>query len=235
LAGSFRITSGETNPLKILQIRNFGVKKPINMKLPTVGIIFFVRRCLAFDGTPKRMALTQNPSKLVVNLQADEAEQYQLLTMEFRRDRLHTSLGKTLDHSPALVLNADYSPLCHFPLSLWSWQDSLRAVFNGKAVVVSEYTNLLVRSVSCEFRLPSVIALKQYQKMPDKTPQLSRRNVYIRDGFRCQVRRRRLIMHDTRLTPYSYFKTRAIFRVFAHVSIYYCPGSLSVIFLLLYF
>jgi hypothetical protein len=134
------------------------------------------------------MASASHQSKLVVNLQTEEQQSFDLLTMEFKRDRLSANIGKSLDHSPALVLNADYSPLSHHPLSLWSWQDALRAVFNGKAIVVNEYTNLLVRSVSCEFRLPSVIALKQYQKIPDhRIPAMSRKNVFIRDGFRCQV------------------------------------------------
>src|SRR3546814_6353537 len=29
---------------------------------------------------------------------------------------------------PALVLNADFRPLSYFPLSLWSWQDAIKAV-----------------------------------------------------------------------------------------------------------
>src|SRR4029079_19625388 len=30
---------------------------------------------------------------------------------------------------PALVLNADFRPLSYYPLSLWSWQDAIKAVF----------------------------------------------------------------------------------------------------------
>jgi len=116
-------------------------------------------------------------------------ENYEALIMErvdFRSERVRAGLGSHVDASPALVLNADYTPLSHLPLSLWNWQDTLRAVFAGKAVVVAEYTDLWVRSVSCSFRLPSVIALKHYQKVVNKVPVMSRRNVYIRDGFRCQ-------------------------------------------------
>lgn len=89
-----------------------------------------------------------------------------------------------LDASPALVLNADYTPLSQMPLSLWSWQDSLRAVFSGKATVISEYS-LSIRSVNVEVKLPSVIALKNYHRMPDTVPMMNRRNVYIRDNFKC--------------------------------------------------
>ena len=89
----------------------------------------------------------------------------------------HGGLGNHVDASPALVLNADYTPLNHLPLSLWNWQDTLRAVFGGKAIVVSEYADLYVRSVSCTFRLPSVIALTNYQRVVNKVPVMSRRNV----------------------------------------------------------
>src|SRR5215510_2890067 len=29
---------------------------------------------------------------------------------------------------PVLVLNADFRPLSYYPLSLWSWQDAIKAV-----------------------------------------------------------------------------------------------------------
>ena len=62
---------------------------------------------------------------------------------------------------PALVLNADFRPLSYFPLSLWSWQDSVKAVFLDRVNIISEYENE-VRSPTFAMRLPSVIALKQY-------------------------------------------------------------------------
>ena len=65
------------------------------------------------------------------------------------------------DNAPALVLNADFRPLSYFPLSLWSWQDSVKAVFIDRVNIVSEYDQM-VRSPSFEMRLPSVIALKEY-------------------------------------------------------------------------
>ena len=69
------------------------------------------------------------------------------------------------------------------PLSLWSWQESLRAVLSGKAVVVTAYEKK-IRSVSLTLQMPSVIALKQYHSPPQRTPAMSRRNVYLRDGYR---------------------------------------------------
>ena len=40
---------------------------------------------------------------------------------------------------PALVLNADFRPLSYFPLSLWSWQETIKAVFLSRVSVVTEY------------------------------------------------------------------------------------------------
>ena len=34
-----------------------------------------------------------------------------------------------LESCPSLVLNADFRPLSYFPLSLWSWQETIKAVF----------------------------------------------------------------------------------------------------------
>ena len=96
-----------------------------------------------------------------------------------------SAVGYKLESSPALVLNADYTPLSHMPLSLWYWQDALKAVLMGKARVISEY-NIHVRSVRQEFALPSVIVLTEYHRIPVCEPPLSRRNIYIRDNFKCQ-------------------------------------------------
>ncbi|MGL4811063.1 MAG: HNH endonuclease, partial [Beijerinckiaceae bacterium] len=52
---------------------------------------------------------------------------------------------------PALVLNADYRPLSYYPLSLWSWQDTAKAVFLDRVNIVSEYDRV-IRSPSFEFR-----------------------------------------------------------------------------------
>lgn len=85
---------------------------------------------------------------------------------------------------PALVLNADYRPLSYYPLSLWSWQDAIKAVFLDRVNIVSEYDKV-VRSPSFEFRLPSVVSLKTYVK-PTRNPAFTRFNVFLRDRFTCQ-------------------------------------------------
>lgn len=85
---------------------------------------------------------------------------------------------------PALVLNADFRPLSYFPLSLWSWQDSVKAVFMERVNVISEYDHE-VHSPSFAMALPSVISLKQYVPL-NRRPAFTRFNVFLRDRFSCQ-------------------------------------------------
>lgn len=84
---------------------------------------------------------------------------------------------------PALVLNADYRPLSYYPLSLWPWQEVVKAVFLDRVDVIAEYDHV-VRSPSTEFRLPSVIALRDFVRQ-DRPPAFTRFNVFLRDGFQC--------------------------------------------------
>ncbi len=85
---------------------------------------------------------------------------------------------------PALVLNADFRPLSYFPLSLWPWQETVKAVFLERVNIVSEY-DLEVHSPSMQMRLPSVISLKEY--VPTKrSAAFTRFNVFLRDRFVCQ-------------------------------------------------
>ena len=88
------------------------------------------------------------------------------------------------DGLPALVLNADYRPLSYYPLSLWSWQDAIKAVFLDRVHIVAEYEHS-VSSPSFSMRVPSVVSLKTYIK-PSRNPAFTRFNVFLRDRFQCQ-------------------------------------------------
>jgi len=88
------------------------------------------------------------------------------------------------DGCPALVLNADFRPLSYFPLSLWCWQDTLKAVFLDRVDVVAEYDRV-VKSPSFEMKLPSVVSLKSYVNHA-RSPAFTRFNVFLRDSFECQ-------------------------------------------------
>lgn len=88
------------------------------------------------------------------------------------------------DALPALVLNADYRPLSYYPLSLWSWQDAIKAVFLDRVNILAEYEHR-VSSPSMSMALPSVVCLKTYVK-PSRYPAFTRFNVFLRDRFKCQ-------------------------------------------------
>ena len=78
-------------------------------------------------------------------------------------------------NNPALVLNADFRPLSYFPLSLWHWQDAVKAVFMERVNVLSEYERV-VHSPSFAMKLPSVIALKEFVPQA-RRPAFTRFNV----------------------------------------------------------
>ena len=59
-----------------------------------------------------------------------------------------------LKHHPALVLNADYRPLSYYPLSLWPWQEAIKAAWLDRVDIVAEYDEV-VRSP--EYRDPNTL------------------------------------------------------------------------------
>jgi 5-methylcytosine-specific restriction endonuclease McrA len=89
-----------------------------------------------------------------------------------------------LKQFPALVLNADYRPLSYYPLSLWPWQEAIKAAVLHRVQIVAEYDHV-VRSQRQEFRIPSVVVLKDFIK-PQKRVAFTRFNLFLRDGFCCQ-------------------------------------------------
>ena len=96
----------------------------------------------------------------------------------------HPDLIRHPDSCPALVLNADYTPLSYYPLSLWPWQTAIKAAFLERVDIIAEYERE-IHSPSRTMRLPSVIALRQYVR-PATHPAFTRFNLFLRDRFRCQ-------------------------------------------------
>jgi hypothetical protein len=50
---------------------------------------------------------------------------------------------RSLESCPALVLNADYTPLSYYPLSLWPWQTAIKAIFLERVDVVATYERMV--------------------------------------------------------------------------------------------
>ena len=91
---------------------------------------------------------------------------------------------RAISDCPTLVLNADYTPLSYYPLSLWPWQTAIKAVFLERVDIVASYDRE-VHSPSWTMQLPSVIALRQYVR-PTQFPAFTRFNLFLRDRFACQ-------------------------------------------------
>ncbi|WP_092891090.1 HNH endonuclease [Roseicitreum antarcticum] len=101
---------------------------------------------------------------------------------DFRTDFVRDPVG--LKQFPALVLNADYRPLSYYPLSLWPWQDAIKAAWLDRVDIVAEYDHT-VRSQRMELRIPSVVVLREFVK-PQKRVAFTRFNLFLRDEFSCQ-------------------------------------------------
>ena len=95
----------------------------------------------------------------------------------------HPELIRHPESCPALVLNADYTPLSYYPLSLWPWQTAVKAMFLERVDVVAHYDRE-VHSPSIALKLPSVIALRDYVR-PNEYPAFTRFNLFLRDRFSC--------------------------------------------------
>ena len=79
-----------------------------------------------------------------------------------------------------LVLNSDYEPL-----NICNVRRAMNLVFGGKVDILHE-NSLILRTVSREYRSPSVVRLKSHVKRPHPQLRLSRRSILARDGYRCQ-------------------------------------------------
>src|SRR5688500_2154278 len=99
------------------------------------------------------------------------------------RAMYHPELIRHPDSCPALVLNADYTPLSYYPLSLWPWQTAVKAMFLERVDIVAHYDRE-VHSPSHKLKLPSVIALRQFVR-PNEHPAFTPFNLLLRDRFRC--------------------------------------------------
>lgn len=79
-----------------------------------------------------------------------------------------------------LILNQNYEPL-----HVCSVRRALVLIFRGKAEHV-EMGEAVVRSVSREFPVPSVVRLDRYVHAPRRGVALTKRNIFKRDDHQCQ-------------------------------------------------
>lgn len=77
---------------------------------------------------------------------------------------------------PTLVLNGSYEPLRIVPA-----RRALTLITKGVAVVELPTSKMIYPGIY----LPSVIRLRAYHRVPIRMQQVSRKNIFIRDGYRC--------------------------------------------------
>jgi len=80
-----------------------------------------------------------------------------------------------------LVLSHAYVPVARV-----GWKRALTLLFEGKVEVIEEYEDRMVRSVTLEFRVPSIIRFLRKIRDRKRAVKFSRENVYARDHGCCQ-------------------------------------------------
>src|SRR5207244_9969289 len=81
---------------------------------------------------------------------------------------------------PVLVLNASYEPI-----NICAARRALVLVLKGLASA-EELSSAAVHSARRSLRVPSVIRLLEYRRIPHQTRALSRKNILMRDRYTCQ-------------------------------------------------
>src|SRR4029078_12849138 len=95
-------------------------------------------------------------------------------------------MSSTRLQKPVLVLNASYEPI-----NVCAARRALVLVLKGVASAEEESASS-IHSTRCAVRLPSVIGLLEYRRIPHQTRSLSRKNILMRDRYTCQYCHRTL-------------------------------------------
>src|SRR5512143_749529 len=93
---------------------------------------------------------------------------------------VHEGNGHNVLHKPVLVLNASYEPI-----NVCAARRAIVLILKGVATA-EEHSHARVHSAFDTYRLPSVIRLLEYRRIPHQTRALSRKNILMRDRYTCQ-------------------------------------------------
>ena len=91
-----------------------------------------------------------------------------------------TEANQRLLQSPVLVLNATYEPI-----NVTAVRRAVVLVLKGVATTEEE-NGSFVHSTRLAIRVPSVIRLTEFRRIPFQTRALSRKNILLRDRYTCQ-------------------------------------------------
>ncbi len=84
-----------------------------------------------------------------------------------------------------LILNADAMPMGYVPLSMLSWEDSIKLMFQDRVDVIAEYEDWEVHSPSVTLKVPAVMMLQDYVNAA-RGLKMSSANIKLRDNYECQ-------------------------------------------------
>jgi 5-methylcytosine-specific restriction endonuclease McrA len=101
--------------------------------------------------------------------------------------------NQRLLHAPVLVLNATYEPI-----NVTAVRRAVVLVLKGVATTEEE-DGSYVRSSRLTVRIPSVIRLTEFRRIPHQKRALSRKNILLRDRYTCQFCGRVLPAHELTL------------------------------------
>jgi len=93
---------------------------------------------------------------------------------------LRPEVRRALMHLPVLVLNASYEPI-----NVCAARRAIVLVLKGVAMAEEENGHIL-HAARLSMRVPSVIRLLEYRRIPHQTRALSRKNILMRDRNTCQ-------------------------------------------------
>jgi 5-methylcytosine-specific restriction endonuclease McrA len=79
---------------------------------------------------------------------------------------------------PVLVLNSSFEPLRFAPA-----RDAIKLLAKDVAIVQIEHENCEIR---LGMKLPSVVRLRDFRKVPYILSKPNARNIFLRDGYQCQ-------------------------------------------------
>ncbi len=99
---------------------------------------------------------------------------------EPRKPMAEAHEGNGVMHAPVLVLNASYEPI-----NVCAARRAIVLVLKGVAMTEEENGHFLHAARIC-IRVPSVIRLLEYRRIPHQTRAPSRKNILLRDRNSCQ-------------------------------------------------
>lgn len=96
--------------------------------------------------------------------------------MRYKDRSMHGSKGKY----KVLVLNSDYHPI-----NICSVRRAFNLILKGNAELVHDHKDNPIVSGAYTFPRPSIIRIKTYVHLPYRKINISKYNVFKRDGFKC--------------------------------------------------